>query len=119
MPFFPDTTRLTLRKFLGEVAILPHFHEEYGHCFGSDPWISLVKHFEGSRRAGEEHVLAASLALNGYFSTAHVTVAHTAPMHFSTCDPLGSLKFTDMDFRHVHSCTLHSDAVQEVKRGAP
>ncbi|MDR2031420.1 MAG: hypothetical protein LBP86_03990 [Azoarcus sp.] len=69
-PFFPeDITGLFLRQ-LPDADHLPDDHPELGHCFGADPWISIIRDARGKRTDG--HYLSASTALNGYWALAQV-----------------------------------------------
>jgi hypothetical protein len=77
-PFFKEASRRTLLKCIGDAPVHPDGHAQFGHSFGSDPWISLLLHrqvCEDKRYSGHpEHSRAVvnSLALNGYFSIAEI-----------------------------------------------
>lgn len=75
LPFFPEPARLALARAAGDGAALPDRHDAVGHCFGSDPWLSLI--MEGDAGRGRRYLMC-SLALNGYFALADVTVPSTA-----------------------------------------
>lgn len=74
LPFFPDAQRQALVRAL-DVEVAPDGHPRFGHCFGSDPWISLLLRLAGPVGPATERFVASSLALNGYHATADVRLA--------------------------------------------
>ena len=75
-PFFPTATRSMLERVTTGVILAPDRHPQYGHCFGSDPWISLITDLmERGDAAADDTVVLCSLALNGYFAIAGLKVA--------------------------------------------
>ncbi|MFE8073096.1 hypothetical protein QQM79_18700 [Marinobacteraceae bacterium S3BR75-40.1] len=80
LPFFPEGVRALFERTLKNEPRLPDLHPEWGHCFGSDPWLSLIHHRK-SGKIQDEPVLCCSLALNGYYSLARVVTAKDAPLH--------------------------------------
>ncbi len=73
-PFFPENITQVFMRQLPHADHLPDEHPVLGHCFGSDPWISIIR--DASVHAESRRYLAASTALNGYWALAHVrTVA--------------------------------------------
>lgn len=73
LPCFPEPIDATLRATLKQVPVLPNGHGLWGHCFGSDPWIALLR--EVARAPEERTYVACSLALNGYYALVEVDVA--------------------------------------------
>ena len=74
MPFFPEHIQQMFNKLLVNQTRLPDLHADWGHCFGSDPWLSILNHCQANPIEKAQDFLACSLALNGYFSIAQVTV---------------------------------------------
>jgi hypothetical protein len=73
MPFLPPIQHRIMAQSLGRRA-LPNRHGEYGHCFGSDPWIGLARQIE-TTGAVPDQIIAASFALSGYYCAARVGLA--------------------------------------------
>ncbi|KVQ96066.1 hypothetical protein WK09_00160 [Burkholderia ubonensis] len=76
LPFFPAASRRALLASVGKTPLLPDGHAQFGHAFGSDPWLSVLL----AHRAGDTPRRAAvcSLALNGYYAIADVAFATDA-----------------------------------------
>lgn len=76
MPFFPKATQTLFDRILADYPHLPDRHPMWGHCFGSDPWLSMIlSHQEGYDFAQHSKLLACSLAFSGYFSLAKIKLA--------------------------------------------
>jgi hypothetical protein len=71
-PFFPSTLTGLLERQVGNAVHLEDLHPHVGHCFGSDPWLSVA--YAASRSGETGSCLAASLALNGYWAMAEVQI---------------------------------------------
>lgn len=67
LPFFPETIRQIFDKLLANHKKLPDRHPEWGHVFGSDPWLNVIQ--EGSEQGfrDKQSIMACSIALNGYY----------------------------------------------------
>ncbi len=74
MPFFPDNIQEMFNKLLVNKPRLKDRHQDWGHCFGSDPWLSILCHGLENKIKQPTNYLACSLALNGYFAMAEVKV---------------------------------------------
>jgi len=74
LPFFPEHIQEMFNKLLAKQWRLPDLHHNWGHCFGSDPWLSILCHSLENPPVEEQKYMAASLALNGYFAMAEVRV---------------------------------------------
>jgi len=73
MPFFPRTTQALFDRILANFPHLADRHPQWGHCFGSDPWLSiLLSHREGYDFNQHSQILTCSLAYSGYFSLARI-----------------------------------------------
>ncbi|NVK38337.1 MAG: hypothetical protein HWE18_10455 [Gammaproteobacteria bacterium] len=79
LPFFPESTRDLSHKLFSGYTLFPDLHDEFGHCFGSDPWLSIIKN--GTK--GERYILG-SLAFSGYWGVASVSVSVDAQLEFNT-----------------------------------
>jgi len=74
LPFFPDAISIPMRRSLKGVELLKERHADYGHAFGSDPWISFIRdHAEADR--SEQWIVFGSLALRGYYCFANIFIA--------------------------------------------
>ncbi|WP_444922478.1 hypothetical protein ACJJID_09280 [Microbulbifer sp. CnH-101-G] len=74
LPFFPENIRQIFTRLLNGFQQLPDLHDRWGHCFGSDPWLNIISHGVAGRFQAREKLLACSIALNGYYCTAEVSV---------------------------------------------
>lgn len=74
MPFFPKNIQTMFKNLLGGKSRLPDLHADWGHCFGSDPWLSLLMNGLDNPLKENTSFLACSLALNGYFAIAEVVM---------------------------------------------
>lgn len=105
MPFFPKKTRELNDRMLKKLNRMTDLHEQYGHCFGSDPWISLIK---GGEAIKGKTVLSCSLAYSGYWSVMAIDVAETAVFKYYQSDflvsavdvPQGERHDSDKQFEH-------------------
>ncbi|WDE02324.1 hypothetical protein [Thalassomonas actiniarum] len=70
LPFFPVNVQQMFEKLLRGQPQLPDLHAEHGHCFGSDPWLSLLTHGLSNKIEQPERFMACSVALNGYYAIA-------------------------------------------------
>ena len=72
LPFFQVSVQQMFEKLLRGQPSLPDLHARYGHCFGSDPWLSLLNHGLSNKIEQPERFMACSVALNGYYAIAEV-----------------------------------------------
>ena len=80
-PFLRDDLHMIAERLLGDEALSPNLHDRYGHCFGADPWIALVKWLQDNERPASAVTLG-SLAFNGYFSICSVEVREEMAVDF-------------------------------------
>ena len=73
LPFFPDSMSVPVRRSLNSVELLSEWHCDYGHAFGSDPWISFIRDHAQADLAGQRIVFG-SLALRGYYCFADIHI---------------------------------------------
>lgn len=72
MPFFPADIQQMFNKLLNGQERLPDLHAKWGHCFGSDPWLSMLCNSLQDKVKTNKRIMACSYALNGYYSLADV-----------------------------------------------
>lgn len=72
LPFFPTNVQKMFEKLLRGQPSLPDLHADFGHCFGSDPWVSLLTHGLNNPIVKPERFMACSVALNGYYCIAEL-----------------------------------------------
>jgi hypothetical protein len=72
MPFFPKNIRDMFTKLLAGQPQLPDLHDDWGHCFGSDPWLSLLHYGINTEVESSKKFMVCSYALNGYYAIADV-----------------------------------------------
>jgi hypothetical protein len=80
LPFFPDNISIPVRRSLKDIELLNERHSDYGHAFGSDPWISFIRDHAEAGRSGQRIVFA-SLALRGYYCFADIFIAPDVNVH--------------------------------------
>ena len=80
VPFFREASRKLLLKRIDGAPVHADGYPEFGHAFGSDPWISLLQTARGGRRAFDRTIVN-SLALFGYFAIAEIEIAEDAAFH--------------------------------------
>lgn len=99
-PFFPDKTQEMFTKLSGPMALLPGLHAEYGHCFGSDPWIALIeRRLRAEQPVRAMSAIVGSLAFNGYSAVAQVHVPADAVVDLQDRPPLLSAAPSAQDTR--------------------
>lgn len=74
-PFFPHHIAAMYTRPIPEAQRLPNLVDEFGHCFGSDPWVALIRRHEQGLVQPGERFLATSVALNGYWTFAELQLA--------------------------------------------
>lgn len=47
VPFLPAEMAQIYDHFLPSERLMPHLHDRWGHCFGSDTWLSFITHIKG------------------------------------------------------------------------
>jgi hypothetical protein len=80
LPFFPNNMSIPVRRSLKGVELLTERHADYGHAFGSDPWISFIRDHAEADRSGQRIVFG-SLALRGYYCFADISIAANVNVH--------------------------------------
>lgn len=78
VPFLPEGMSSIYDHFLPKGRIMPDLHADWGHCFGSDTWISFIDaHARGLLTPGTPYC-ATSASLRGYWTLADCTLATDA-----------------------------------------
>jgi hypothetical protein len=81
-PFLPDTMVGIYDHFLPKERVLPNLHAQYGHCFGSDTWISYITNLAEGRLQRGERYTATSASLRGFWVITDVQVARNGVFGF-------------------------------------
>ncbi|MBF4801476.1 hypothetical protein [Aeromonas hydrophila] len=81
LPFFPEQVTQLFQRLLPQADALPDLHPLLGHCFGADPWISLIEHAKNALEG--QRFLATSVALNGYWVIADVCLESDGVYRFT------------------------------------
>ena len=76
VPFFPEPARNILSKIIGQFAKFPDLHNKGGHCFGSDPWVSIIERLVINNNLLDKELLACSYALNSYIAIVKIKIAN-------------------------------------------
>ncbi|MCW8879193.1 MAG: hypothetical protein OQJ89_05110 [Kangiellaceae bacterium] len=74
LPFFPEEIRVVFDKMLQASPRIPDLHHKWGHCFGSDPWLSIIEYGLEHSITKLERMLVCSIALNGYYCLMEVNI---------------------------------------------
>lgn len=75
VPFLPARMAEIYTHFLPMERVMPDLHAQWGHCFGSDTWISYITYLEsGLLKPGEVHT-ATSASLRGYWTMTPVRLS--------------------------------------------
>jgi hypothetical protein len=72
IPFFGPGLSSIAERIIGVANLGANRHDDYGHCFGSDPWIGIIEWLQ--RTALDEciNVSAGMVALSGYFALCNI-----------------------------------------------
>ena len=93
-PFFPLKTQKLNDRILKGFNRLDDRHETMGHCFGSDPWISIIK--TGVELQGTS-ILAGSLAYSGYWCMLGLDIDKNASLSYLESDFIISVETDFID----------------------
>lgn len=88
VPFLPQSMIGIYTHFLPEHRILPNLHTQYGHCFGSDTWLSYITSAIEGLIEPENSYTATSASLRGYWTMTDICVAKGARFAISSEAPL-------------------------------
>lgn len=82
VPFFENSARHILNQIICNCSKLEDLHAQWGHCFGSDPWISSIT--EINNKPERNHIIATSYALNGYYAIVNIEVKNKSVLKIYT-----------------------------------
>ncbi len=74
VPFFSANLGGLSETLLGKSNLGANRHDEYGHCFGSDPWIGLIEWLQQKPLSAPVNVTAAAVAFKGYYTLCDIGV---------------------------------------------
>ncbi|MDM0077520.1 hypothetical protein QTH90_24150 [Variovorax sp. J2P1-59] len=97
MPFSRPPLYATAQRVVGQEALMPNFYEQWGHCFGADPWIGLVRwlNADGAVDASAGcRVLAGAVGFAGYYTLSDVEVRSDMPRRMA---PLSGARLPTLD----------------------
>jgi hypothetical protein len=86
IPFTQGALAATAERVLAKGQLGPNRNEEYGHCFGADPWIGLIEWARSQPSPSARSVLVGGIAFNGYYSFAPVWVDERTHVDFRRLD---------------------------------
>jgi hypothetical protein len=75
IPFLQQALAKTAERAIGKDTLGPNRNEEYGHCFGSDPWIGIIEWLNGQALQQPRTVCAGAIAYNGYYTLGRIDVS--------------------------------------------
>lgn len=82
VPFLPAEMAGIYSHFLPMDRVMPDLHARWGHCFGSDTWVSYITHLDaGLLQPGEVHT-ATSASLRGYWTMSQLRLSDTLQYGF-------------------------------------
>jgi hypothetical protein len=91
-PFFRPQTWKLLEGKESTPRLFPNLYHEFGHSFGSDPWLGLIRAMETAPEllSNEVSIGVSSFALNGYYTAAKIYVAKDALLRIKCAEIKGS-----------------------------
>lgn len=96
LPYFPAVQFQSIERICSGMDLAPNRHADYGHCFGSDPWIGLIEGCRADPARRNRTWICASYALNGYFGMARVRVHPQAELRLTHHAATGSGSVTEL-----------------------
>lgn len=86
-PYFPSDIAAMYTKIVPQEHRTENLVQDWGHCFGSDPWVGLIEEVARGNAWQDTPYVATSVALNGYWTFADVKLNPTG--RFAILPPLG------------------------------
>ncbi|MBV8753554.1 MAG: hypothetical protein JO309_01600 [Pseudonocardiales bacterium] len=83
VPFLPSGMAEIYTHFLKSECLMPNLHGQYGHCFGSDTWVSYITHAKSGRLDAGRIYTATSASLRGYWSITDLTFSDDCRFEFT------------------------------------
>jgi hypothetical protein len=75
VPFLPEQMAQIYGHFLPADRVMPHLHDHWGHCFGSDTWLSFITHIQGGLLLPGSVHTATSASLRGYWAMTELEIS--------------------------------------------
>jgi len=72
IPFFGPGLSSIAERIIGTANLGVNRHDDYGHCFGSDPWIGIIEWLQRTPLDERINVSTGMVALSGYFALCNV-----------------------------------------------
>lgn len=79
IPFSRPPLYATAQRVVGKAALMPNFYAQWGHCFGADPWIGLMRWLDIDGAAAGCRVLAGAVGFAGYYTLSDIEVRPAMP----------------------------------------
>lgn len=86
IPFFGQGLSSIAEKVIGAANLGVNRHDDYGHCFGSDPWIGIIEWLQRTPLDERINVSAGMVALSGYFALCNVGLSPQTRIGSSVVD---------------------------------
>lgn len=74
LPYFREDFAKIGERVIGSDIVGPNRHADYGHCFGSDPWIGIIEYLQKTPIMEPRTVIAAAVAYSGYYTFCPITL---------------------------------------------
>jgi hypothetical protein len=72
IPFFGPGLSSIAERIIGTANLGVNRHDDYGHCFGSDPWIGIIEYLQRTALDKRINVSAGMVAISGYFALCNI-----------------------------------------------
>jgi hypothetical protein len=86
LPFFKPDLQKVAAASLDPTTTGGNHHDVFGHAFGSDPWIGMIKHLQDRPPSAPERVIAGSIAISGYYSICDIELGPDTEIGLITGD---------------------------------
>ncbi len=75
LPFFLDEVMQVLKSMVKNLNVLPNRYPDWGHCFGSDPWISIIHDVISIPQiTKDKNYFVCSYSLHGFYSFLEIDI---------------------------------------------
>ncbi|MGP8431860.1 hypothetical protein ACT2FY_00760 [Paraburkholderia fungorum] len=78
VPFLPPEMAQIYGRFLDERRLMPNLNDRFGHCFGSDTWVSFLDHAARGLLEPGGIYTATCASLRGYWAITDLAIAADA-----------------------------------------
>lgn len=76
-PYFPTEIAAMYAKIVPQEQRTENLVDDWGHCFGADPWVGLIEEVARGKAWQDTTYFATSVALNGYWTYAKLKLNPT------------------------------------------